>query len=61
MHIFGSLNVTWVMPESIRGFLLSWGNLGEIRGKKRKLFMDAVILGVMWAIWKERNRKNFRT
>lgn len=58
-HICGGLSVEWVMPKLIREFLLSWGKIGEIRGKKGKLFTDAVILGVMWGIWKERNKRIF--
>lgn len=58
-HFFEGMNLNWVMPENIKGFLSSWGRVGGARGKKGKLFKDAVVQGIMWGIWKERNWRIF--
>nr|CAN60781.1 hypothetical protein VITISV_022451 [Vitis vinifera] len=54
LSLFG---VQWVMHSSVKRNLLGWH--GSFVGKKREKAWRAAPLGLMWTIWKERNKRVF--
>lgn len=48
----------FVMPEKIEDLFHQWG--GDIvKGVRGKMFIHALLQGILWGLWKERKRRVF--
>lgn len=51
------MRLYWVVPKSTQVLFAS--NLGDLLGKRVRIFWNAVIHGICWFVWLERNRRLF--
>ncbi|KAG6730525.1 hypothetical protein I3842_01G084500 [Carya illinoinensis] len=56
-EIFSSLELGWVMPETVVAILASWTDLKGIQ--QIKLIWKIIPIYIMWCVWQERNEQTF--
>ena len=56
--IFGLFEVSWVMPRSVLDLLECWQ--GSFGGHRNGKIWRAVPHCLMWCLWREQNRRNFK-
>lgn len=54
-----ALSIYFVMLESADGLFHQWGGGGVVKGARGKIFVHALMQGILWGLWKERNHKIF--
>lgn len=52
------MSLHFVVPESVEDLFCQWGR--GAKGPQGKMFLEVILLGVVWGIWKERNRRVFK-
>lgn len=53
-YFFSTMKRSHVWPEEAKDFLCQWYGGGQ--GKWTKIYWECLLHGVLWGIWKERNR-----
>lgn len=57
VHVFGILNLHWIMPERVTDVLLSWGR--KFANPIAKAIWKMILSCIWWCLWRERNSRCF--
>lgn len=60
IYFLRALSWNLVMPDSVEGLFHIWEGGGVVKGAKGKIFIHALLQGILWGLWKERNNRIFK-